>query len=90
MADPKITMLPLDRVVFEQEKLRYFESHPRGKKVVQKALIVSAPQGQPALPGRRGKPGCQRAPGECLPALSQPGRPSRAEEIKHRNTDDLT
>lgn len=69
MADPKITILPLDGIIFfQQEKLRYFESHPRGKKVVHKALIVSAPQGRPQV-------GSARSPGEST-SLTQPARPA--------------
>lgn len=87
MADPKITILPLDGIFFffQQEKLRYFESHPQGKKVVHKALIVSAPQGGLGLAApapRGGLPPSLNQPGQ----LPQPG----AEEIKHGNTDDLT
>lgn len=52
-----------------------------------KALIVSIPQGQPCS-WEDGELGCQPVPGGIrLPKLSQPGQ---AEEIKHRNTDDLT
>lgn len=74
MADPKITILPLDRVIFEQEQLRYFESHPRGEEVMHKALIVSAPEGSPVFLGLS----APRSGGSRPPPLSRPGQPPAA------------